>query len=130
MNHNIPLMRRVYEQAVRDPESLNQGNWAFCVAGWAVRLHGEHGLIRVPGSFTDGIHAVDFRVGALHHTDELAERLLGLTEEEAEFLFVNAENRDAMRWLEDTIVHADMRAFDLITAGFDEDEWPIGQVTA
>lgn len=128
MEHNISLMRRVYEQITRDPDSLNQGNWAFCVAGWAVRLHGEHGIIRVPGSFADGIHAVDFRAGALHNTDELAEQLLGLSEGEAEFLFVNADNKAAVRWLEDTIVHADMKAFELIAAGFDVDEWPIGRV--
>lgn len=128
MEHNIPLMRKVYEHVTKYPSSLDLGNWAYCIAGHAVRLNGEHGILRMKG-FQDGIHAMDFRTGVIHNTDELAARLLGIADDEAEFLFVKAsEPADVVRWLEDTLVHADMREFDLIAAGFQEDEWPIGRV--
>ncbi|MGY1946636.1 hypothetical protein [Nocardia asiatica] len=129
MSHNIPLMRRVYEQITQHPETHDQTTWALCVAGWAVRLDGEHGLIHRHGHLADGFQAVDFRTGRIHYTEDLAAELLGMYEEEAAGLFAS-NNRDSVAWLEDILVAHDMREFELIAAGFTEDDWPIGEVTA
>ncbi|WP_063023645.1 hypothetical protein [Nocardia niwae] len=128
MSHNIPLMRRVYEQITQHPDRHDQGKWRRCVAGWAIELHGEYGFLRDSG-VRDCFQVIDFRTGKVEDTEDVAARILGLMAEEASGLFAS-NNRDVVAWLEDILVAHDMREFDLIAAGFTEDDWPIGEVTA
>jgi hypothetical protein len=128
MSHNIPLMRRVYEQITQNPDLHDQSKWRRCVAGWAIELHGEYGFLRDAG-IRDCSEVIDFRTGQVEDIEVVAARLLGLIGEEAAGLFAS-NNQDVIAWLEDILVAHDMREFDLIAAGFAEDDWPIGEVTA
>jgi hypothetical protein len=124
MQHNIPLMRNVYESANRN---LDQTRWRNCLAGITIRQHGYYGLLENRGA-ADAVQVLDFRSGAVRWTDEVAAELLGLIPDEADFAFRTATNRQAIDWLEDILVAHDMRDFDLLATGFDESEYPIGEV--
>ncbi|WP_280412610.1 hypothetical protein [Nocardia asiatica] len=128
MSHNIHLMRRVYEQVTQHPDRHDQSKWRYCLAGWTIELHGEYGFLRDPG-VRDCYQVIDFHTGKKEDIEVVAARLLGLWEEEAAGLFAS-NNTEAIHWLEDILVAHDMREFDLIAAGFAEDDWPIGEVTA
>jgi hypothetical protein len=125
--YNTILMRRVYEHVTRHPETHDQAHWNTCVAGWAVRLHGEYGLLKTGNPLTEGLHAVNFRTGRITYTDVLATELLGMDEDEANGLFGVTEAM-AVDWLEDLIVAHDMRELDLIASGYDDSDYPIGEV--
>ncbi|AXK88566.1 hypothetical protein IU443_28605 [Nocardia farcinica] len=98
--YNIPLIRRVYDHLVRYPIEHNQSSWMTCIAGHTIRIHGEYALLRTGNPLTDGFQSIDFRTGALHDTEELAARLLGMADEEACGLFTCSE-QDAIDWLGD-----------------------------
>lgn len=127
MEHNIPLMRKIYEQITQHPETHDQGHWCTCVAGWAIRLHGEYGFLNGDNPLNGGVQAFNFRTGEIRWTDDLAGELLGMQKEEAAGLF-GVTDRMAVDWIADILVADDMRQIRLLTTGFDDNDYPIGQV--
>ncbi|MFE3052304.1 hypothetical protein [Nocardia sp. NPDC059239] len=114
MQHNIPLMRRVHQQATENPETFDQSKWANCVAGWAIRLNGGYAFKREPGNLRDATEVVNFTTHEVEDVETVAARLLGLWAEEAAGLFA-ASNRDALAWLEDILAAHDSRDADLVS---------------
>ncbi|WP_280389864.1 hypothetical protein [Nocardia wallacei] len=123
--YNINLMRRVYEHITR--HDFDQTHWTTCVAGWTVRLSGEWGLLSTSNPLTDGFQAVNFRTGTIEFTEVVAGRLLGMTDSEIAGI-AGVTNAMAVDWLEDLIVAHDMRELDLIASGYDDTDYPIGEV--
>ncbi|MEV4127096.1 hypothetical protein [Nocardia sp. NPDC049707] len=123
MSHNIPLMRMIHRQIISNPNNHDQGDYRLCVAGWAIKLDGHWGLLRLDAEIGAGIQVLDFRTGETGYTDVIAARLLGLVPDEAHYLFQVADNHAAVAWLEDAIATYDGRILDAL-------DWPIGEVTA
>lgn len=130
MPHNIPLMRRVLDHITSNPGQHNQSSYRECVAGWAVRLHGDWGFLNTTGPGAMAVDAVNFRTGRVADVDDLAAELLGITEDEAEYLFHEAFNRGAVAWLEDALASHDGKVLDWLEASLVDDDYPFGQVTA
>lgn len=108
MQHNIPLMRRIHQQATNQPETFNQAKWSKCIAGWAIQLNGGYAFKREPGNLRDATEVVNFATHEVEDVEIVAARLLGLWPEEAAGLFA-APDREALAWLEDILVAHDSR---------------------
>jgi hypothetical protein len=139
--HNIPLLRKIQTQILRDPKSHDQssyrrihadGSVTSCLGGWAIELAGEWEWV---GRLDDDFGAVQVRhrvTGQYKYCDTLAQQLLGLTAPEAEYVFNRAHNRDARAWLDDVLAKHDTRLLDIYDAeiAVSDDDYPFGQVTA
>lgn len=117
MQHNIPLLRRVYQQATKHPETFDQSKWSKCIAGWAITLHGGYAFKREPGNLRDASEVVNFATRDVEDIEVVGARLLGLMPEEAAGLFAAAD-RDALAWLEDIIVTHDAKAYGAHFGGY------------
>ncbi|MFE5290394.1 hypothetical protein ACFRAQ_36070 [Nocardia sp. NPDC056611] len=117
MQHNIPLIRRVYQHATKNPESFNQSKWSKCVAGLTIELHGGYAFKREPGSLRDATEVVNFATRDTEDIETVAARLLGLWPEEAAGLFA-ASNSDALDWLNDILVTHDAKAYGAHFGGY------------
>ncbi|WP_306365358.1 hypothetical protein [Nocardia sp. CC227C] len=119
MEHNIPLMACILDQITREPDSHDQSKWCNCIAGWAIRFTGGYAFKREPGSLRDAIYVVNLSTGETEAVDDVAARLLGLWEEEADGLFAST-NTDAAAWLEDIIVTHQTKVLDQLARRVDE----------
>ncbi len=130
MDRNIPLMRKLYEQFRTNPDSLDQSKWPSCVAGHAIKQHGEYGILRDPGTDRDGYRVISFRTGEVEDIEVVATRLLGMHEDETRGLF-GVTNAMAIDWIEDMLVAHDTADLDRIAPGLGvDDDYPFGEVTA
>lgn len=112
--HNIPLMRKIHLFLASNPHLHEQGKWAQCIAGWAVRLDGTYGLVYAgSGPMRDAVQCQDFRTGEWFDVEDMGRRLLGLTAEEAAGMF-SAERRLALDWIGDIVAAHDTRVLDVL----------------
>ncbi|WP_280193274.1 hypothetical protein [Nocardia farcinica] len=125
--YNIPLVRGVLDYLRRNPIEHDQSSWMTCIAGHAIRIHGEHGLLRTGNPLTDGFQTVDFHTGRVEYTDDVAARLLGMTDEEAAGLFTST-NSDALDWLTDIVASCETAVLNHLAA--DIADARDGEVTA
>jgi hypothetical protein len=126
MEYNIPLMRRVYEHITR--HDFDQSHWTSCVAGWTVRLsRSDWTLLTTTNPLTNGFQALNLCTGAIAFTEDIAGHLLGMEPVQIAGI-ASATNPMAINWLEDILVEHDMREFERIAAGFDTEDYPIGEV--
>lgn len=117
---NIELLTKIRDLVKLAPQKLDMDYWSAipfdvvelddgsqarvscgttqCIAGWAVQLQGYQFLVG-PGNSDDGVYypesclAEDGRVVDIF---DAARQLLGLTECEADLLFINVENSEAI----------------------------------
>lgn len=104
---NLPLLRKVLEHIDAHPEEWYQSSWgihtpqsacgtAFCVAGHAVMLSGEGYTFAPDGEFYD---SAELPV----HPAEEAQKLLGLLDEEGDFLFAGSNTREHVQSIAEDI---------------------------
>jgi hypothetical protein len=110
---NLPLLRKALTQ-IELPGVWDQSTWmrtdqksmcgtAGCIAGWAVELTGRYDLLLARVNEHD-IHntelyaeyAQDRETGEKEFIEEVARRELGLTEDEAEYLFDGNNGRHTL----------------------------------
>ena len=104
---NLPLAKAVLDKIVSEPESHDQGNWAYktecgtvcCIAGWTMLLSGEY-------EFNDSGYITDHEGYRVGHFMAGAE-LLGLDFEQANNLFYNMDNHGAVLLLKEFINEAE-----------------------
>jgi hypothetical protein len=118
MQHNIPLLRAVHEQITGDPRSHDQsayrkqhpdGTVTSCVGGWAIELAGDWRWVGYLGGSFGAVQVRHKVTGQYQYCDSLAQQLLGLLPEEAEYVFNRAHNRAARAWLEDVLAAHDSK---------------------
>lgn len=122
MKRNIELLTKVRDLVEKQPEKLNMENWAWCdvewdfdgdgykkvvdcgttacIAGWAVQLHGYKFLLHDGDQYAIECIA---RNGRVMNIEYKAQELLGLTDDEANSLFINTSKDDAVDRLNDLI---------------------------
>jgi len=92
---NKELFRKVYEQITQNPETHDQGDWenecgtTRCGAGWALHFHRPNQSI-----FKTMREVVN--TGSI---DVAARRVLGLNKSEADYLFYEASNEEAVEFI-------------------------------
>jgi hypothetical protein len=113
---NLALLRKTFEQ-IKIPKVWDQSTWMYttersecgtagCFAGWAVSLTGRYELLfmEVAGCkamFVDMVEDLD--TGERDYLATVAERELGLTEDEAEWLFDGRNSMGTIRQLCESI---------------------------
>ncbi|WP_109527210.1 MULTISPECIES: hypothetical protein [Nocardia] len=103
MDYNYPHIRTVYEHLLTHPDEHDQGTWAKCVAGHAVRLSGsDWTLVRDSRKHVDGSEVTNMRTGELRDIEDVAAELLGMDITQARGLFAT-DNRIAVDWLGDIL---------------------------
>lgn len=111
MTRNIELLTKVRDLVAADPTKLDMGIWALvpydlvqlndggmakvtcgttaCIAGWAVQLGGSK-LLVTEQDLRDGVYSAGSCVagnGRVVDIENHARKLLGLTQDEADYLF-------------------------------------------
>lgn len=113
---NVDLLRRTLAHIETHPELWDQTRWrtetencgtAYCFAGWAATLDGGQWYSDDPGSACgddllavdeDGEYVMALKDGTLvTDIQARAERILGLTESQAEMLFYSLNTLDDLR---------------------------------
>jgi len=135
MPHNMAAIRAVYDFISRSPHLHDQSSYRNCVAGWTVRLHGDWGFLNTTGPGSMAVDVVNFFTGQIADVDTVAAELLGLTADEASYVFHNADNKQARAWLEDIVVGYESSVLasletSMVADVFGDDEYPFGEVTA
>lgn len=106
---NVELAEKVLAKIEAHPETLNMSDWAarddvcgttLCIAGHAMIESGEYTLIDHPVYGVD-IAPVDGRRWT-GYEDE-GRRLLGISDEDAQVLFYDVDNEDAVAMLRNLI---------------------------
>lgn len=105
---NVELLERVMQHIQDHPEQHNQREWiendcgtAACFAGWAVQFSDMQAVQTLTyGVFRDA-------AGGLYSTGEAAERVLGLTFEEALALFDARNGRHELALMVKDLVNGD-----------------------
>lgn len=125
MAHNIPLMRSILTRITRDRASYNQqyfrhhtdrGHIELGIGGWAITLAGGWRWIGAPDATYGQIqvqHEISHRI---RYADQVAEEVLGVDPDEANFLMWVADDRAARTWLEDTVAAYERKTFDRLVA--------------
>ena len=144
MARNIELLTKVRDLVIKTPDRLEMGSWGTvaedlvefddghkakvscgttaCVAGWAVQLHGYKFIVDAENRELDGAYFVTDCVagnGRVMDIDEKARKLLGLTPEEADFLFLDVGNDEVVDVLNDFIAGKTLAEI----TGYDPDEY-------
>lgn len=108
---NLPLLRKVLDHIDAHPDEWYQATWgiqtersacgtAFCIAGHAIAMSGEHVVSFDSGGsmLVDGEdYIVVEGVGEVEAPEYIGSRLLGLTSEEADDLFAGNCTREAVQ---------------------------------
>lgn len=132
MPRNIELLTKIRDLIVAKPKKLEMGNWGeikrkkldlkegdeariscgttHCIAGWAAQLSGDKFIVSIDnldededGNATFYPDRVATATGQELSVHDRARDLLGLTGEEAEYLFLSVGNRGAVRALDGLI---------------------------
>lgn len=110
---NIPLAQMVLRQITEHPETHNQESWAnecgtvHCIAGWALALSGKQTRIRedvcasIPEMLVDGQW-----VPMVGGWSREGREVLGLTREQADYLFLQSTDSESVVLLASHIANA------------------------
>lgn len=107
---NVDLMLRVREQITTHPETHNQNQWArrgscgttHCIGGWAVAFSRSSDMEWYSlGDLNSDLEACITVAG--QYIPDAARDALGLTEKEAERLFYDCSNTEALQILDEYI---------------------------
>lgn len=125
MQHNLPLMRAISEQIARDRRGFNQsyirhraadGHIEMSIAGWAIQLAGGYQWIGDDCATYGQVRVMELaEPQRVRFADAVATELLGLTQEEASFILMAADDKVARGWLEDEVSRLTNVEFDRIT---------------
>lgn len=134
---NVQLLTQVRDLIKTEPEKLDMASWGLvkeieglehgdtvkvdcgttaCIAGWAVQLAGDKFLVRGFNTSAGGGYFVSDSVaknGRVCNIEDRAQKLLGLTEDEANELFINTPNGDAVDVLDQLIAGEDIAFSDV-----------------
>lgn len=103
---NVPLLRKTLEHIEAHPREWNQKTWrcetGFCFAGWAVELTGGRWVTYGNGLYPYVLAEDDDPPEHVDYDGEVecayrAERILGLTGQEAQYLFHSENTLDDLR---------------------------------
>ncbi|MFC4128867.1 hypothetical protein [Nocardia rhizosphaerae] len=125
MQHNLPLMRAISEQIHRDRRGFNQsyirhrthdGHIEMNIAGWAIQLAGGYQWIGDDCATYGQIRVMELAApNRVRFADAVATELLGLTQEEASFILMAADDKIARGWLDDEVSRLTNIAFEQIS---------------
>jgi hypothetical protein len=129
---NVELLTQVRDLIQAEPAKLDMASWGCvkevedlgysetvkvdcgttaCIAGWAVQLAGDKFLVRGFNPSPEGGYFVSDSVaknGRVCNIEDRAQKLLGLTYDEANQLFINTPNEDALDVLNQLIAGEDI----------------------
>lgn len=145
MARNIELLTKVRDLIKKDPDKLDMGLWGpvadvidfgdstgakvscgttACIAGWAVQLHGYQLLVHPDHLGDDGVYEVSYCVGGNKcpmDIEKKAREILGLSQAESDFLFLDIMNSEAVTALDGLIAGESVREVQFTLYGQEED---------
>lgn len=137
---NVELLTQVRDLIKADPSKLDMSHWGVvkgieldyrdevkvncgttaCIAGWAVQLVGDKFLVHGHSKSAEGGYSVSLSVaknGRVCDIEKRARKILGLTYDEAAFLFMDTVDSQALSVLDQLIAGQD-----IIPEGYDDDD--------
>jgi hypothetical protein len=108
MSYNYEMLRKVYDQVTIHPETHDQEVFICdtrrCIAGWTIEFSTEWEFDTVATVKPVGMSTVEaLDLGEVESVSAAAKEILGLTDDEADYLFFCESNDEAIRYLEKLI---------------------------